>query len=88
MGFALMYLPAIVSVGLYFEKKRAFAMGIAVSGTGVGTCVLPYIMDEIVHTRSWLTYPSALLVEAGIIFFGLLCGFLMVIDLIIFLILR
>ncbi|CAF2621749.1 unnamed protein product [Rotaria sp. Silwood2] len=29
MGFALMYLPAIVSVGLYFERKRAFAMGIA-----------------------------------------------------------
>ncbi|CAF3642419.1 unnamed protein product [Rotaria sp. Silwood1] len=30
IGFALMYLPAIVSVGLYFEQKRAFAMGIAV----------------------------------------------------------
>ncbi|CAF3180066.1 unnamed protein product [Rotaria sp. Silwood2] len=29
LGFALMYLPAIVSVGLYFEKKRTFAMGIA-----------------------------------------------------------
>ncbi|CAF2717291.1 unnamed protein product, partial [Rotaria sp. Silwood2] len=31
IGFALMYLPAIVSVGLYFERKRAFAMGIAVN---------------------------------------------------------
>jgi MCP family monocarboxylic acid transporter-like MFS transporter 12 len=88
MGFALMYLPAIVSVGLYFEKKRAFAMGIAVSGTGVGTFVIPYIMNEIVNIRSWLIYPSALLVEAGIIIFGLLCGFLMVIDFILFLILR
>ncbi|CAF1105712.1 unnamed protein product [Rotaria sp. Silwood1] len=29
LGFALMYLPAIVSVGLYFEQKRTFAMGIA-----------------------------------------------------------
>ncbi|CAF3700446.1 unnamed protein product [Rotaria sordida] len=37
LGFALMYLPAIVSVGFYFEKKRTFAMGIAVCGSGVGT---------------------------------------------------
>jgi hypothetical protein len=88
MGFALMYLPAIVSVGIYFENKRAFAMGIAVCGSGVGTFVLAYIMNGIVHIRSWLTYPSALLLEAGIIFFGLLCGFLMVIDFILFLIHR
>ncbi|CAF3989976.1 unnamed protein product [Rotaria sordida] len=29
LGFSLMYLPAIVSVGFYFEKKRTFAMGMA-----------------------------------------------------------
>lgn len=76
-----MYLPAIVSVGVYFERKRAFAMGIAVCGSGVGTFVLSYIMDGIVNIRSWLHYSSAFLVEAGIIMVGLVCGFLMVIDL-------
>ncbi|CAF0866915.1 unnamed protein product [Adineta steineri] len=40
IGFALMYLPAIVSVNLYFEKKSAFALGIAISGSGVGTFTL------------------------------------------------
>jgi MCP family monocarboxylic acid transporter-like MFS transporter 14 len=86
IGFALMYLPAIVSVGLYFERKRAFAMGIAVCGSGVGTFVLSYVMDGIVNTRSWLNYSNALLLEAGIILFGLVCGFLMVINFIFFLI--
>jgi hypothetical protein len=88
IGFALMYLPAIVSVGLYFERKRAFAMGIAVCGSGVGTFALSYIINGIVNIRSWLNYPSALLVEAGIILFGFLCGFLMVIDFVFFVILN
>ena len=84
LGFALMYLPAIVSVSLYFEKKRAFALGIAVCGSGVGTFVLSYIMDGIVNIKSWLNYPSVLFVEAIVILLGIVCGILMVIDFIFF----
>lgn len=40
-GFGLIYLPSIVTVGYYFEKKRSIATGIAVAGSGVGTFVLP-----------------------------------------------
>ena len=40
LGFGLIYLPAIVSVSIYFEKKRAFATGIAVCGSGVGTFIM------------------------------------------------
>ena len=36
LGFGLIYVPAIVSVGFYFEKKRSIAMGIAVCGSGLG----------------------------------------------------
>ena len=39
LGFGLIYLPAIVSVSMYFEKKRAFATGIAVCGSGFGTFI-------------------------------------------------
>ena len=35
-GFGMVYLPSVVSVGYYFEKKRALATGIAVCGSGVG----------------------------------------------------
>ena len=31
-----MYLPSVILVGFYFEKKRALATGIAVCGTGIG----------------------------------------------------
>jgi len=34
VGFGFIYLPAIVTVGYYFETKRAFATGIAVCGSG------------------------------------------------------
>jgi len=36
IGFGLIYVPSIVSVGFYFEKKRSLAMGIAVCGSGLG----------------------------------------------------
>ncbi|CAF0747997.1 unnamed protein product [Didymodactylos carnosus] len=37
IGMGLIYLPSIVMVGHYFEKKRAIATGITVSGTGIGS---------------------------------------------------
>ena len=40
LGFGFIYLPAIVSVSMYFEKKRAFATGIAVCGSGLGTFIM------------------------------------------------
>ncbi|KAB7502770.1 Monocarboxylate transporter 12, partial [Armadillidium nasatum] len=40
-GFGLIYLPAVVAVGYYFESKRALATGIAVCGSGVGTMIFP-----------------------------------------------
>lgn len=33
-GFGLIYLPAVVAVGYYFETKRSLATGIAVCGSG------------------------------------------------------
>ncbi len=41
----MMYLPAIVSVGFYFEKKRATATGLAVCGSGFGTFLFPPVCE-------------------------------------------
>ena len=38
-GFGMVYLPSVVCVGYYFEKRRALATGIAVCGSGVGCFV-------------------------------------------------
>ena len=37
LGFGMVFLPAIVCVGIYFESKRALATGIAVCGAGLET---------------------------------------------------
>lgn len=39
-GLGLMYVPAVCSVGYYFDKKRAFATGFVCSGSGAGTFIL------------------------------------------------
>ncbi|XP_055334388.1 monocarboxylate transporter 12-like [Paramacrobiotus metropolitanus] len=64
-GFGLIYLPAIVSVTQWFEKKRAFATGIAVCGSGAGTFIFSPLSKKLVYMYDW---DGALLIIAGIIF--------------------
>ncbi|KFM69265.1 Monocarboxylate transporter 9, partial [Stegodyphus mimosarum] len=63
-GFGLMYLPAIVCVTCYFEKKRAFATGIAVCGSGIGTFVLAPVTEWLVDSFGW---QGAMLVTSGFV---------------------
>lgn len=42
-GLGLIYMPSIIAVGYYFERKRAIATGLAVSGSGVGTIIVPVL---------------------------------------------
>ncbi|CAF1525281.1 unnamed protein product, partial [Rotaria sordida] len=78
IGFGLLYLPAIVSVGCYFERRRSFAMGIAVCGSGFGTLVFPAIMPYVINAPLWFDYEGALLLEAAIIFICVIFGTLMI----------
>ena len=80
LGFGLIYLPAIVSVGFYFERQRSFAMGIAVCGSGLGTLVFPAIMPYVINAPLWFDYEGALLLEAAIIFICIIFGTLMVFN--------
>lgn len=71
LGFGLMYLPAIVSVSHYFDKKRSFATGIAVCGSGIGTFIFAPVSKLLVDEYTW---KGAVLIEAGIILNCILCG--------------
>ena len=42
-----MYAPSVVHVGLYFDKKRGIANGIASSGSGLGVFILPPLCEAI-----------------------------------------
>lgn len=52
-GLGLIYLPAIVSVGFYFESKRALATGISVCGSGVGTFVFAPLANWLLVSYGW-----------------------------------
>eukprot|EP00090_Calanus_glacialis_P045678 TRINITY_DN8647_c0_g1_i1.p1 TRINITY_DN8647_c0_g1~~TRINITY_DN8647_c0_g1_i1.p1 ORF type:complete len:613 (-),score=108.85 TRINITY_DN8647_c0_g1_i1:381-2219(-) len=74
LGFGLIYLPAIVSVSIYFEKKRAFATGIAVCGSGVGTFIMAPVTKGLISQFGW---QGAMLVTSGLILSCILFGCLM-----------
>lgn len=73
-GFGLIYLPSIVSVGYYFEKKRALATGIAVCGSGVGTFMFSPGNRALLEAYEWR---GLLLIHASLILQCAVCGMLM-----------
>ena len=52
-GLGLLYLPAIVTVGHYFNKKRALATGIAVCGSGFGGFVFAPLVEFLIQQYTW-----------------------------------
>ncbi|BFZ00606.1 hypothetical protein BsWGS_03645 [Bradybaena similaris] len=71
IGFGLIYLPAIVCVAQYFKKRRSFATGLAVCGSGFGTFILAPLIEMLVHRFSW---QGAMLILAGVILNVTVCG--------------
>ncbi|XP_065156423.1 monocarboxylate transporter 14 isoform X2 [Atheta coriaria] len=63
-GFGLIYLPAVVCVGYYFETKRSLATGIAVCGSGVGTFAFAPLASALIDAYDW---KGANLILAGLI---------------------
>lgn len=70
-----MYLPSIVMVGYYFEKRRAFATGIAVSASGIGAFVFAPLCETLIATYSW---KGATLILSAICLNGIVCGLLFI----------
>ena len=52
-GFGLIYLPAIVIVSYYFEKRRALATGLACCGSGFGTFIFSPFSAWLVEEVGW-----------------------------------
>lgn len=52
-GTSISYLPALVMVAYYFDKKRSFATGIATSGSNLGALGLAPLQQVIVDAFGW-----------------------------------
>lgn len=52
-GLASVYVPSLAAVGEWFKKERAVAIGIAVSGIGVGTLVAAPMSAWLLREYGW-----------------------------------
>ncbi|XP_073969240.1 monocarboxylate transporter 5 isoform X2 [Rhodnius prolixus] len=64
IGFGMIYVPAVITTGFYFEKWRALATGISVTGSGIGTIIMGPITKKLINHFSWR---GALLIQAGVV---------------------
>ncbi len=70
-GVSMIYLPSILAVGFYFEKKRALANGITQSGSGIGAFLYSPLTDYLQYHFGW---KGALLIMAGIVLHCIVFG--------------
>jgi MFS family permease len=53
LGVGCAYVPAIGAVQRWFVRRRGFASGLAVSGIGVGTLVMPPLATFLIASLGW-----------------------------------
>jgi len=53
LGIGCSYVPAVGAVQRWFSRRRGFASGLAVSGIGVGTLVMPPVAALFIDTLGW-----------------------------------
>jgi MFS family permease len=53
LGIGFSFVPSLAAVQRWFVRRRGLASGIAVSGIGLGTLVVPPIATELISTLGW-----------------------------------
>jgi MFS family permease len=75
LGIAFVYTPSIASVQPWFNKRRGLASGIASSGVGAGTLILPVVVSYLLTEINWRE--ALQLMSFGVLMIGLTAGFLL-----------
>ncbi|KAM3964962.1 monocarboxylate transporter 14 isoform 1-T3 [Aphomia sociella] len=71
IGMCMIYMPAVLTVGFYFEKWRALATGLALCGSGVGTFVIAPLTATLNQSLGW---KMTILIHAAMLLFCIICG--------------
>lgn len=53
-GLAMCYIPAYLIISFHFNKRRALATGIAVSGSGLGVFILSPLLEILIKEYGWM----------------------------------
>ncbi|KAH8647780.1 major facilitator superfamily domain-containing protein [Xylariales sp. PMI_506] len=59
LSSGFMFTPALSIVGHYFHRRRAFAMGLASTGSPIGGIIYPVIMSNLLPPNSTIGFPWA-----------------------------
>lgn len=73
-GLSLCYVAAVVIVAYYFDKRRSFATGLSVCGSGIGTFIFAPVIQMLLDEYGWR---GTTLILAGIFLNMCVCGMLM-----------
>ncbi|KAM5164870.1 monocarboxylate transporter 14 [Mantella aurantiaca] len=74
IGSGMVYLPAVVMVGQYFQKHRALAQGLSTTGTGFGTFLVTVLLKYLCAEFGWR---NAMIIQGAITLNLCVCGALM-----------
>lgn len=73
-GLSLCYVAAVVIVAYYFDKKRSFATGLSVCGSGIGTFIFAPLTQWLIAEYGWR---GTTLILAGLFLNLAVCGAVM-----------
>lgn len=73
-GLSLCYVAAVVIVAYYFEKRRSFATGLSLCGSGIGTFIFAPVTQLLIENYGWR---GSVVILAGIFLNMGVCGLLM-----------
>ncbi|KFZ60505.1 Monocarboxylate transporter 14, partial [Podiceps cristatus] len=74
VGSGMVYLPAVVMVGQYFQKRRALAQGLSTTGTGFGAFLMTALLKYLCTEFGWR---NAMFIQGAISLNLCVCGALM-----------
>lgn len=73
-GLSLCYVAAVVIVAYYFDKRRSFATGLSVCGSGIGTFIFAPLTQILIDEYGWR---GTTLILSGVFLNMTVCGMLM-----------
>ena len=68
LGLAVCYTPAVAAVQPWFDRNRGVASGIALSGTGLGTLLMPLLARWLIDDEGWRA--ALIIMGLGVACFG------------------
>ncbi|KAM4836601.1 monocarboxylate transporter 14 [Thomomys bottae] len=74
LGSGMAYLPAVVMVGRYFQKRRALAQGLSTTGTGFGAFLMTALLKYLCSEYGWR---NAMFIQGAVSLNLCVCGALM-----------